>query len=71
LAEEDLSEKDQKRRDMGAADSMISVLFALIMVYVGWEIIYPINPLLAVLFILMALYVIFRSVTGGGRGGGL
>jgi len=56
---------------MGAFDSMVSVLFAFIMIYVGWEILYPLNPLLAILFILMALFVVFRAVTGGGRGGGL
>lgn len=51
---------------MGAADSLIAVLFAFIVVYVGWTILYPLNPFLAVLFIIFALYVVFRSV-GGGR----
>ena len=71
MSDEDLSEEKTQCLDMGAFDSMISVLFAFIMIYVGWEILYPLNPLLAVLFILMALFVVFRAVTGGGRGGGL
>ncbi|HUI01893.1 MAG TPA: hypothetical protein VLX56_09730 [Nitrososphaerales archaeon] len=71
MSDEDLSEEKTKCRDMGAFDSMVSVLFAFIMIYVGWEILYPLNPLLAILFILMALFVVFRAVTGGGRGGGL
>ena len=39
-------------------------MFAFVVLYVGWSIIYPVNPILAVLFILLGLFVIIRSVMG-------
>ena len=49
---------------MGLIDRMVGLMFAFVVLYVGWTIIYPVNPILAVLFILLGLFVIIRSVMG-------
>jgi purine-cytosine permease-like protein len=46
---------------------LVTVLLAFLMIYVGFEVLYSVNPLLAVVFVLASLYLIFKSV-GGGRG---
>ena len=53
----------------GAADAIISLLIAFILIYVGAVILWPLNPLFAVLFVIFALYVAFRGL--GKRSGGL
>ena len=46
----------------GAADAIISLLIAFILIYVGAVILWPLNPLFAVLFVIFALYVAFRGL---------
>jgi hypothetical protein len=48
--------------------SIVILLVAIIIIYIGFEVIYAINPLLAILFVALALYVVFRSISGGGSG---
>ena len=53
----------------GAADAIISLLISFILIYVGAVILWPLNPLFAVLFVIFALYVAFRGL-GKGNGFG-
>jgi len=50
---------------MGIIDSLISVIIALVLVYVGVAILWAINPILAILFVLLAAYIFVRGVRSG------
>ena len=50
-----------------AIEGMFTLVVVFLMIYVGWVILEPVNPLLAILFVLMGLYLAFRSIGGGGR----
>jgi hypothetical protein len=52
---------------MGLIDALLGLIIAFVLVYVGAVILWSINPILSVLFGIIAIYVIVRSV---GRGGG-
>ena len=53
---------------MGLVDSIITLLLAFVLIYVGAVILWSFNPFLAVLFILVALFIAARSIGKGGRG---
>ena len=50
---------------MGLVDAIVSLLIAVILIYVGAVIVWSLNPLLAVLFVIFALYVAARTVAKG------
>jgi hypothetical protein len=50
----------------GVIDGLVGLVFAFIILYVGWTIIYALNPILAVLFIILGVYVVFRVLAEGG-----
>ena len=50
------------------SDSLIQLLFAFIIIYVGAYIIYAVNSLLGFLFVLFGLYLIVSGVRKGGGG---
>jgi hypothetical protein len=50
-------------------DTIIGLIVALVLVYVGGVILWSLNPILGVLFIIVALYVVLRSIGRGSRGG--
>jgi hypothetical protein len=52
---------------LGLADTLISLLIAVVIIYVGIEILYPINPFLAIVFFVLAAYLVVKSLGGGGR----
>jgi len=54
---------------LGAEDVIVSLIVAIILIYVGAVIIWSLNPLLAVLFVAFAVYVVARSVAKGGSDG--
>ena len=43
-------------------ETIVSLVFALLIIYVGFTVIYAINPLLAFLFVIMALYAVARAI---------
>ena len=47
---------------MGLVDAIVELLIAVLLVYVGAVIIWSLNPILAVLFILAALYILARTI---------
>jgi hypothetical protein len=47
--------------------SIFTLLIVFIIIYVGYTVLYAVNPLLAILFVLMGLYLAFRSTGGRGR----
>jgi ABC-type bacteriocin/lantibiotic exporter with double-glycine peptidase domain len=46
-------------------DSIIELLIAVVMIYVGAVILYNLNPVFGILFVLLALYILFRTVSKG------
>jgi len=50
---------------LGLVDAIVSLLIAVILIYVGAVIVWSLNPLLAVLFVIFALYVAARTVAKG------
>ncbi len=50
----------------GVIESLVSLLIAVIIIYVGIQILWPINPFLAIIFVLFALYFLLRTA-GRGR----
>ena len=55
---------------MGAVDAIISLLIAFVLIYVGAVILWSLNPIFAVVFVLLALYIAARGL-GKGDGKGL
>jgi hypothetical protein len=53
----------------GLVDLIISLIVAMILIYVGAVIIWSLNPLFAVLFVIFAVYVAARAVVKGGSDG--
>ena len=53
---------------MGAVDAVISVLIAFILIYVGAVVLWALNPFLAVLFVVAALYIALRGLGRTGEG---
>lgn len=47
------------------ADRIIMLLIAVFVIYAGYEVLYPINPLLAIVFVLAALYLVVKSIGKG------
>ena len=47
---------------MGAADTLIELLIAVFILYAGAVIIWSLNPLLAVFFVVVGLYILVRAV---------
>ena len=47
-------------------ESLVDLLIAVIIIYVGFQILWPVNPFLAVIFILFALYFLAKTA-GRGR----
>jgi 4-hydroxybenzoate polyprenyltransferase len=54
--------------ESGLIDSLVTLLIAVILLYVGFAILYPINPLVAILFVILALYIVVRFASKG-KGG--
>jgi hypothetical protein len=52
--------------DLGTVDELVNLLIAIVIIYVGFAILYPINPFLTIIFVLAALYILTRAI-GRGR----
>jgi hypothetical protein len=47
---------------LGAVDSIIELLIAIFILYAGAVIVWSLNPLLAVLFVVVGLYILVRAL---------
>ena len=47
---------------MGAVDTIIELLIAIFILYAGAVIIWSLNPFLAVLFVVIALYILVSTI---------
>lgn len=47
---------------MGAFDAVLSLLIAFVLIYVGAVVLWSLNPIFAVLFVLAALYIALRGL---------
>jgi len=47
---------------LGAVDTIIELLIAIFILYAGAVIVWSLNPLLAVLFVVVALYILVRTL---------
>ena len=55
---------------MGLIDALLDLIIAFVLVYVGVTILWSLNPILGVLFAIVAIYFVLRSVSRatGARG---
>ena len=45
--------------------SLMNLLIAFILIYVGVTVLYSVNPFLGVLFVIFALYILVSGIRGG------
>jgi len=53
---------------LAIADAVIGLLFAFVVIYVGAVILWSFNPLFAVLFVLVALFITIRATARRSEG---
>jgi ABC-type polysaccharide/polyol phosphate export permease len=45
--------------------SLMNLLIAFILIYVGVTVLYSVNPFLGILFVIFALYILISAIRGG------